>query len=74
MFEETERTEVVKQALSKLSEREQKILQCRYGKGLSLEDTGKEVGLTRERVRQIEQIALGKLKQIDEELHLTNYL
>ena len=49
-------------ALSELKDKEQFILNCRFGRGMTLEETGKELGITRERVRQIEQRSLVKLK------------
>jgi RNA polymerase primary sigma factor len=55
------------EALSSLSEREQRILRMRFGIGGSAEHTLQEVGevfgLTRERIRQIEASALAKLRQ-----------
>jgi RNA polymerase primary sigma factor len=54
------------EALSALSEREQRILRMRFGIGGSAEHTLAEVGevfgLTRERIRQIEASALAKLR------------
>jgi len=61
--------------LSHLSEREIKILQLRFGLAdtspLTLEETGKIMGITRERVRQIQEKATFKLRKIQElrELH-----
>ena len=53
--------------LKDLSERETVILRLRYGlSGESthtLEETGKVLGITRERVRQIQERALEKLRQ-----------
>lgn len=50
-----------------LSQREKEIIQLRYGlngeKALTLEETGLLVGITRERVRQIQKKALRKLKE-----------
>lgn len=50
-----------------LSPREREVLEGRYGLGdgevLSLEELGARVGVTRERVRQIQQEALVKIKQ-----------
>ena len=50
-----------------LSSREMAIVQLRYGldghKPMTLEETGRALGLTRERVRQIKDKALRKLKQ-----------
>jgi RNA polymerase primary sigma factor len=58
--------------LSQLSEREMKIIQLRYGltgqEPLTLEETGKILGITRERVRQIQEKATFKLRGI-KELH-----
>jgi len=52
--------------LSLLSPREEQILRLRYGIGLpsgyTLEEVGKRFGISRERVRQIEERALRKLK------------
>jgi len=50
-----------------LDEREAKILRLRYGldgaEPLTLKEIGKQIGLTRERVRQIENEALRKIKE-----------
>ena len=54
--------------LAELSEREQRILCYRFGfedgAAHSLEETGRMLGVTRERVRQLEQRALMKLRRI----------
>jgi RNA polymerase primary sigma factor len=56
--------------LSQLSEREMKIIQLRFGltgEGpLTLEETGKILGITRERVRQIQEKATFKLRNLRE--------
>ena len=58
--------ETIGDILSELSEREMKIIQLRFGltgEGpLTLEETGKLLGITRERVRQIQEKATYKLK------------
>jgi RNA polymerase primary sigma factor len=57
--------EQVRALLGSLNERERMILRARYGLDgpeLSLRDLGQRIGLTGERVRQIEQRALGKLR------------
>ena len=48
--------------LSTLGERERKIIQLYYGEGYTLEETGKEFELTRERVRQILARAVRKMR------------
>lgn len=50
------------QAMELCTEREQKILEMRYRNAMSLKDTGKELGITRERARQIENKALRRLR------------
>ena len=55
------------EAVSLLSPREQVVVKARFGidgESLSLPALGKIVGRTRERVRQIEREALGKLKML----------
>ncbi len=54
------------EALETLTDREEKVLRMRYalldGKHYTLEEVGKEFGVTRERIRQIESKALKKLR------------
>ena len=56
----------VNEALGELSEREQEIVRMRFGlddgQARTLEEVGKEFGVTRERVRQIEAKTLAKLR------------
>jgi RNA polymerase primary sigma factor len=62
--------ETMTDILSQLSEREMKIIQLRYGltgeNPLTLEETGKYLGITRERVRQIQEKAVWKLRTMRE--------
>ncbi|GHU59858.1 hypothetical protein FACS189444_5940 [Spirochaetia bacterium] len=64
--------ETMEDILSHLSEREMKIIQLRFGLAgegpLTLEETGKLLGITRERVRQIQEKATFKLRSL-KELH-----
>jgi RNA polymerase primary sigma factor len=57
--------QTVQKALARLPERQRRIVELRYGFGgetTSLEAIGKELGLTRERVRQLEREALDRLE------------
>ena len=58
----------VRAALADLPERERLVLELRFGfvqgsEGASLEQIGKQLGLTRERIRQLETTALGRLEE-----------
>ena len=55
----------VRSAVGRLPDRERRIIELRFGFGgesASLETIGKELGLTRERVRQLESEALQRLQ------------
>jgi RNA polymerase primary sigma factor len=65
------REETLRKALGGLPEREQTVLKLRYGldgdrEPMSLEAIGRELGVTRERVRQIEANALETLSMLRE--------
>lgn len=68
------RDELVRQWMSKLDTAERNIIGLRYGfderEPETLEKIGESYGVTRERVRQIEAKALGKLKKMVEEANL----
>jgi DNA-directed RNA polymerase sigma subunit (sigma70/sigma32) len=57
----------IEKLLSTLDEREKRILKLRYGldrgEPRTLDEVGRELHLTRERIRQIERSALAKLRQ-----------
>lgn len=67
----------VEKILQRLDEREQQIIITRFGLGFGLDDQGREprtlkqvgaeMGVTKERVRQIEARALGKLRRAAQE-------
>jgi len=62
--------EGVRRALEALPERERQVIELRYGlsgtEPLTLEEVGKAFGVTRERIRQIENNTLKKLKRLPE--------
>jgi RNA polymerase primary sigma factor len=64
--------------LQKLPERERKIIQLRYGlddgRYRTLEEVGREFGITRERIRQIEAKVLRKLRHPHFGSYLRGYL
>lgn len=70
--------EQVKEMLSALTEREQKILKLRFGledgKSHTLEEVGQEFAVTRERIRQIEAKALAKLRKHRDAKKLHDYI
>jgi len=70
-------TEQVRAILDDLSPKERKILEMRHGlmDGIyhTLEEVGKEFGVTRERIRQIEAKALEKIRLHDKARHLKSY-
>lgn len=70
-------TEQVHAILSDLSPKERKILEMRHGltDGIyhTLEEVGRGFGVTRERIRQIEAKALGKIRTHDKARHLKSY-
>lgn len=70
--------EQVKEMLSALTEREQKILKLRFGledgKQHTLEEVGQEFSVTRERIRQIEAKALAKLRKHKDARKLHDYI
>ncbi len=70
--------EQLQQALDKLPAREAQILRLRYGlvdgRVYTLEEVGQTIGVTRERVRQLEAQALNRLRQSSAHVILRDYL
>ncbi len=71
-------TETVEEALSGLKEREAKILRLYFGldraEPMTLEQIGAAMGITRERVRQIKEKALSRLRHVSRARALESYL
>ncbi len=61
-----------------LNPRERRVLQLRFGledgRSRTLEEVGREFGVTRERIRQIEAKALRKLRHPSRSKKLKDYL
>lgn len=70
--------EKLKEALLLLNEREEEIIRLRFGidrqSTYTLDEIGKRFNLTRERIRQIEKAALGKLANSNIKDHLESFL
>jgi RNA polymerase primary sigma factor len=69
--------DAIRSVLEEISPKEKRILEMRYGliDGVqhTLEEVGKEFGVTRERIRQIEAKVHEKLRQNDRIQRLRNY-
>jgi RNA polymerase primary sigma factor len=70
--------EAVEQALDELSEREKEVVKLRFGlvdgQARTLEEVGREFGVTRERIRQIEAKTLAKLRHPQRSQKLKEFL
>ena len=70
--------EQITQVLDTITEREARVLQLRFGlldgRSRTLEEIGREFGVTRERIRQIEAKALRKLRQSSRARKLRDFL
>ena len=71
-------TDAVQESLSQLKEREAKILRLYFGLGdsepMTLEEIGAVLGITRERVRQIKEKALSRLRHASRKRALESFL
>ena len=72
-----DRLKILQQALKSLDERERAIISARFGLNETgetdtLETVGRRFGVTRERIRQLENIALGKLRKSFEDSDTPN--
>lgn len=70
-------TDQLRQVLANLGERERRVIEMRFGllggEPRTLEEVGREFGVTRERARQMEAIALRKLREPENARLLRDY-
>jgi RNA polymerase primary sigma factor len=68
----------LQQLLNGLTPRERRVIMLRFGLGgegeHTLEEIGKRFALSRERIRQIEQAAMAKLRGVSRRLHFEGFL
>ena len=73
MAQQRERQEIVNEMLAELGSSERQVISLRFGLNDGIDRTlaqvGRQMGLTRERVRQIEKKAIEKLSTLSEEIH-----
>ena len=78
MASENLRRENVRKALDALPQREREVIEMRYGlkghQARTLEEVGRAFGVTRERIRQIENNTLKKLEGLPEAQRLRDAL
>jgi len=71
-------TQAIEEALEELNDRERQVVRLRFGlddgQVRTLEEVGKEFGVTRERIRQIESKTLAKLRHPTRSQRLRDYL
>ena len=64
--------------LKTLTEREKKIIRCRFGVDgqtqMTLEQLGSEMGYSKERIRQLEELALAKIREKDSLKHFKDFI
>ena len=74
-MEHTRRNEMVKAWMQRLTPKEREVVRLRYGLGTpddawTLEAIGEHMGVTRERIRQIQVAALQKLRRMVDSEHV----
>jgi RNA polymerase primary sigma factor len=71
-------TQAIEDSLGSLKERESKILRLYFGiddtEPMTLEEIGSQLGITRERVRQIKEKALSRLRHVSRSKSLESFL
>lgn len=62
MIEDSKRTELWRIVEDNVTPEQNKVIECRYKESMSLEATGRSIGQTRDRIRNVEAKALRKLR------------
>jgi RNA polymerase sigma factor (sigma-70 family) len=74
LIDEQTRGKNISKWISRLPETERRVIEMRYGlnqeRQYTLNDIGRQFGITRERVRQIENNAIRKLRQVTREMNI----
>lgn len=77
-YEKKELVDIIEKVLATLAEREANILRLRFGLGdsqkMTLEEVGLKYGVTRERIRQIQNQALKKIKKSSNIKYFNEYV
>ena len=78
VIDQTELKDKIENVLQTLTKKEAEVIRLRYGLNgenqKTLEETGKELNVSRERIRQIEAKALRKLKHLSRSKMISGYL
>ena len=68
----------IHQLLNSLNDRERKILSCRFGidgkNPMTLQELGQEMGYSKERIRQLEELAILKIRKKEELKQFRDYI
>ena len=62
LYRVLERPKIVEEVLETLTNREEEVIRLRFFEGKTLQQIGRKLGVTRERIRQIETKAVNKLR------------
>jgi len=73
-FDKFELEDLLNELLHELTPREEKVLRMRFISGYTLDEIGKELNVQQERIRQIEEKALSKLRDPSRAKKLRNFV
>ena len=64
LSDEIEKKELIEKVMDKLNPRQRRVIEMRFDEGKTFEECGSELGVTGNRVRQIEQSSLRRMKNL----------